>query len=393
MIEQSKLFDALPTPCVITDLNGYIESSNESLADLIGKSRQNLYGTQLDMLVSLASRVFMQTHVWPMLRKDGAVREIFLKITDARGESQPVMANCDVRVAASEPNMTNGNVGENSPVEKVNIERSICYWVFYVAQERSKFEKELIATRQEVESINTELTQSQSALQLANEELERFSYSVSHDLRAPLISISGFAKQLKSELAESLNERQLRRFDRIDSNVLKMRDLMDDLLQLSKITLQDIQFENLSLQQVVAEQLGLLEQPLAEANVTLIIAADLPEVLSNRVLLGQCIANLLTNAIAYREPERPLVIGIQAVSIGTHVELQLSDNGIGIKEPDQQKIFHMFEHLSPAKGTGVGLAIVKTAMAKINGSITVRSEFGIGTTFHLVLPNPKMDKV
>jgi signal transduction histidine kinase len=358
-------FQKLPTPCAITTLDGTILQVNAALNTLVGKTDSDLIGVHLDTITTLASGIFMQTHVWPMLRKDKRVRELYIKIKNAQGESTPIMADCAL--------------DQSDKDQK-------CFWIFYIAQERSKFEKELIRARQDVESINQDLVESRQALKTANDELERFILIVSHDLRAPLVSINGFASQLQKELSDHLNERQQHRFTRIASNVKKMQTLMDDLLKLSRITPQEIQFESVCLSKAINEQLAMIEKTLSDIDAKVHIDEPLPIVTSNPTLLGQCIGNLLTNTCAYRESARQLEIRIKAVTSGETVVLSISDNGIGIAEQDLERVFNMFEHISSTKGTGIGLAIVKVAVEKVQGSISVISEFGAGSTFSLTLP-------
>lgn len=363
--EDVNAFEKLPTPSAVTTLDGTILQVNAALTRLVGKPEDELINTHLDDIASVASRIFMQTHAWPMLRKEKSVSELYIKIKDAHADSIPIMADCVVD-------------------EQGQAHR--CYWVFYIAKERSKFEKELIAARQKVEKINNELAESRQALTTANKELERFVYNVSHDLRAPLVSINGFSAQLQKELSTHLTERQQHRFGRIATNIKKMQTLMDDLLKLSRITRQEIHFEPVNLNEIIKEQLSLIEKSLTDVDAKVRVESALPDVSSNPTLLSQCIGNLLTNAVAYREPERQLDISITAIANEDEIILNVSDNGIGIAQEDQERIFNMFEHLSPTQGTGVGLAIVKTAVKKIKGSISVSSELGKGSTFLLHLP-------
>lgn len=364
----SSVFQRLPTPCLVTTLDGTILQVNSALSEFLGKSESDLLGIHLDTITTLASGIFMQTHAWPMLRRDMQVKELYIKINNAQGVSTPIMADCVVRE----------DDGDHT-----------CYWVLYVAQERSKFEVELIAARQDVESINHDLTESRKALKTANDELERFIFNVSHDLRAPLVSINGFAAQLQKELISHLTEKQQHRFERIAFNIKKMQLLMDDLLKLSRISFQDIKFIAIDLNEVIDVQLSLLEKSLVDINAKVQVDSALPMVLSNSTLIGQCLGNLLSNAIAYSEPSRALEIKISAKTLGNMISLDVSDNGIGIAEHDFDRIFNIFEHISSSKGTGVGLAIVKTAVQKMHGSISVVSELGVGTTFSLALPKPE----
>lgn len=366
-ITDDSIFQKLPTPCAVTCVDGTILQVNSALSTLVGKTDSDLVGVHLDTITSLASKIFMQTHAWPMIRKDKIVRELYIKIKNVEGESTPIMADCVL--------------DQTDDTEK-------CFWVFYIAKERSKFEKELIKTRQEVESINHDLEESRQALKTANDELERFIFNVSHDLRAPLVSINGFASQLQRELNDHLNEKQQQRFGRIASNVKRMQLLMDDLLKLSRISRQDIKFLPIDLNTVIGDQLALIEKSLVDIDARVHVDSKLPVVFCNPTLVGQCIGNLLTNAVAYCEPSRPLEINISAKTIDKMVVLDVSDNGIGIAAKDYERIFNMFEHLSFSKGTGVGLAIVKAAMVKMNGSISVVSEIGTGSTFSLTLPKP-----
>ncbi|MDO9302817.1 MAG: GAF domain-containing protein, partial [Anaerolineales bacterium] len=226
-------------------------------------------------------------------------------------------------------------------------------------------------------------------LQSANKELESFSYSVSHDLRAPLRAISGFSEIIARRHRTSLNEEGQHYFDNIIQASERMGHLIDDLLTYSRLGRAGLQMEPVSLADVLTNIAQDLKGHLDELHGTISIAEDLPDVTGDKTLLGQIFTNLLENAVKYRKADVPLQIIIDWQNDNEDVILRISDNGIGIPAEYQDKIFNIFQRLHSEEeypGTGIGLATVKKSVKLLKGNVWVESKVGEGSMFSVRLP-------
>ncbi len=226
-----------------------------------------------------------------------------------------------------------------------------------------------------------------AALEAKNEELERFTYTVSHDLKSPLITIQGFVGFLEQD-ALAGNITQLRAdVDRISKATHRMGQLLNELLELSRIGRIANPPEVVPFAELVHEAASLVAGQLSAHSVQLDIASDLPVVYGDRARLREVIQNLLDNAIKYMGEQRHPRVEIGARTEQDETILYVRDNGMGIEPRYQQKIFGLFEQLDTKnEGTGIGLAIVKRIVEVHGGRIWVESEgTGRGSTFCFTL--------
>lgn len=235
-------------------------------------------------------------------------------------------------------------------------------------------------------NVSTQLQNANEEMQLKNEEMEQFIYTVSHDLKSPLVTIGGFTKKLLQELQGHLTDKQQHRLQRILDNVNHMETLLTDLLQLSAVIRQELEMSDVNIEAVVAQQCNVLENFINETGTKVSIHSPLHSIVGNERLISQCVFNLFTNAIKYREVTRPLIIDVWSKQYDQFIYLTIKDNGVGMEQKYHQKIFRIFERLGYGEGTGVGLTIVKTIMEKQGGKIQVASELGVGSEFTLVFP-------
>jgi signal transduction histidine kinase len=221
-----------------------------------------------------------------------------------------------------------------------------------------------------------------------NAELERFAYTVSHDLKSPLVTIRGFLGYLKQD-AESGD---MIRFDkdmrRIENAVDKMQALLNDLLELSRVGRIINTPEHIPFGQIVAEAVELLNGPLEKNNVRMIVQRDLPEITGDHARLVEVMQNLIDNATKFMGSQlRPTIeVGTEGSDTDGKTIFFVRDNGIGIDPQYHERIFGLFNRLDPSmNGTGIGLALVKRIIEIHHGRIWVKSKPGEGTTFYFTL--------
>ncbi len=244
-----------------------------------------------------------------------------------------------------------------------------------------------------IHKLNAELelrVQERTAqLQAANKELESFSYSVSHDLRAPLRAISGFAAIIARRHRASLNEEGQHYFDNIVQASERMGHLIDDLLTYARLGRSGVRREPVALARLLGELARNMQAYLDKSHGILDISEDLPVVSGDQTLLSQVFTNLLENAFTYHKPDVPPHVSLTWEEQGRDVVIQVRDNGIGIPPEYHEKIFNVFQRLHSEEeypGTGIGLATVKKSVELLGGSVWVESNVGQGSTFFVRLP-------
>ena len=239
------------------------------------------------------------------------------------------------------------------------------------------------------ERINREkeLEITMDELKRSNEELERFAYVSSHDLQEPLRMVTLYSQLLERRYKDSLDDDADDFIEYIVENAKRMKYLIDDLLEYSRITSQAKEFENINLDKVLESVLSNLSIIIIENNVN-VTHDSLPTVFADKNQILQVFENLITNAIKFRGKKSPK-IDISAKKSDKEWTFAVKDNGIGIKPEHQKQIFEVFKRLHTREeypGTGIGLSIVQKIIEKHNGRIWVESEPGKGSTFYFTLP-------
>jgi len=225
-------------------------------------------------------------------------------------------------------------------------------------------------------------------LESANQQLEAFSYSVSHDLRAPLRAISGFSQILARRHRSSLDEEGRRYMDNIVLASERMGELIDDLLEYSRLGRKAVTLRPVDLSLVLTQVTGDLAARIAEIGATMTVPPDLPPVSGDPTLLQQIFSNLIGNAVIYHSLDAAPRVEVSCRSDGRYLIVSVADNGIGIAAEYLEKIFNVFQRLHSEEeypGTGIGLAIVKKSVAMLGGEVWVESKLGVGSTFFVRL--------
>ncbi|WP_374146942.1 ATP-binding protein [Sphingomonas sp. 28-63-12] len=247
-------------------------------------------------------------------------------------------------------------------------------------------------------------------LSRVNEEIQRFAYIVSHDLRAPLVNVLGFTAELETaggalgslvDLVEATAPHLLsddaRRAVREDlpeaigfirSSTQKMDRLINAILKLAREGRRGIMPETLDLNAMVADIAGSLQHQLDTLAAVIEVPGDLPTMVSDRIAVEQMLSNLIENAVKYLQPGRPGRITVTSRQAGDQIILTIADNGRGIDPRDHQRIFDLFRRsgVQDQPGEGIGLAHVRALAYRLGGRIDVESILGEGATFRLTLP-------
>jgi PAS domain S-box-containing protein len=224
-------------------------------------------------------------------------------------------------------------------------------------------------------------------LEAKNKELESFVYTVSHDLKAPLVSLDGFSSALQEEFHHQLGKEGKHYVERIQANVARMDALIMHLLDLSRIGRVVGSIEEIDVAALLREIQEELAVELEEAGAELVVQEPLPAVRADRSRMHQVFANLIDNALKFRSEERPLRIEVGCQEERGFYRFHVADNGIGIAPQYHQQIFTPFRQLDPeAQGVGMGLALVKKIVEHHGGRVWVESEEGEGATLYFTLP-------
>jgi len=230
-------------------------------------------------------------------------------------------------------------------------------------------------------------------LEETNQELEAFTYSVSHDLRAPLRTIHGFASALLEDCGEQLDDLGRSYIASIMEDAAQMNGLISDLLSYSRLTSTQISLQPTKLAEVVEDALKQLTAQIQEKQAQIEVAMALPVVMAHRSTLVQAVINLIGNAIKFVEPSTQPQIDIFAEETYHNerrwIRMWIVDNGIGIAPQHQERVFRVFERLHGAEnypGTGIGLAIVRKGLERMGGQVGVESQLGQGSRFWIALP-------
>ena len=239
----------------------------------------------------------------------------------------------------------------------------------------------------EIQKLNSELNEKLAELGTANKELEAFSYSVSHDLRAPLRHIDGFSRILKEDYGNDLSEDARSYLDRILDAVTRMGQLIDDLLNLARIGRKEMIRSLSSVSEVLDRAMADLPSGSDERNIEWRVE-PLPAVQCDPGLLKLVFVNLISNAVKFTRPRQVAVIEVGTRQADGTTIFFVRDNGVGFDPKYADKLFGVFQRLhrqEDFEGTGIGLATVQRIIHRHGGKIWAESEPGRGTTFFFTL--------
>lgn len=274
--------------------------------------------------------------------------------------------------------------------------------------------RSLHVARLEVQALNEDLedrvNERTHDLVRANQEIQRFAYIVTHDLRAPLVNIMGFTKELETSLGlmsayvladgSQLNEAEIiearmaaaedvpEAIKFIRSSTSKMDRLINAILKISRDGRRQLKPERVDVRAVVTNSVASLQNLVDACDGEVELKMPQSQIVTDRLSLEQIFTNLVDNAIKYRSAERPLKITVSAGRKGRNFEIVVEDNGRGIKAEDLERVFELFRRAGAQDqvGEGIGLAHVRSMARNLGGDINVESEFGKGSRFILEIP-------
>ena len=393
------LLDRAPCGFISFTDDGKICYVNSTLRDRLGYDQDSLTGKHVEMLLAPGSRIFYQTHFFPLVKLHGRAQEIFLLLRSSDGESVGMLCNA---------------------VRHERNGREITDCVFMEAQERRKFEEALLAAKQtaeaaarqleeqalelelqhqllldqsdELKTLNEDLEKQREAADEANHAKSSFLAVMSHELRTPLNAIGGYVQLLEMGVHGAMTDPQLETLGRIDRSQKHLLRLINDVLNLARIEAGriDYKIERVKISEVVASVLPMVEPQIARKNLqfTSVVSEDL-YASADIEKVQQIVLNVLTNAIKFTASEGK--VGVEAGRRSdSQVFVRVVDTGTGIPPGMLEKVFEPFmqvdsSHSRPQEGTGLGLAISRDLARGMGGDLTATSTLGQGSTFELVL--------
>lgn len=348
MLERyTDLYDFAPVGYFTLDLSGAIRAANIAGATLLGMDRSHLLGLSFESFIVAKARpafsAFLRT-ITPHREKESL--ELELQLATAK-EGTPSLF---VQIEA-----ISSTTGQEYRLAAIDISK------------RRQAEQKLHATIH---------------------DLRTFSYSVSHDLRAPLRTINSYATVVLEDFGASLNDEVKGLVHTIVNRTISMGDLIDDLLKLSRNSMQELTIGPVDMTALTREVTGRLASEEANRNVEFRVA-ELPGAIGDRTLIAQVLENLLSNAVKFSKKVAKPVIAIGSVADGKDNVYFVKDNGAGFDVKYVGTIFNVFQRLHSSaefEGTGVGLAIVEQIIAKHGGRVWADSRQDKGATFYFSLP-------
>jgi PAS domain S-box-containing protein len=387
--------------------DGTVELVNATLLGILGHERADVLGRRVEHIMTTGTRIFYQTHFFPLLRLHGHAEEIFMMLRTAGGADVGMLVNA---------------------VRRERLGRSAYDCVLMRVNERQKYEQELLLARRAAEGANEELRAQQQLLEdqaaelesageelrsINDELLERteeleearaiaeeanhakssFLAVMSHELRTPLNAIAGYVQILEMGIYGPVSDQQREALDRITRSQRHLLRLINDILNLARIEAGRVDYEiiDVGVDVIVGEVTPLVEPQLNTQNLTLttMVPQDLM-VHVDRDKVQQILLNLLSNAVKFTTPGGRVSV-TAGVRDARFVEVAVSDTGIGIPASKLESVFEPFvqvdvQHSTRKEGTGLGLAISRDLARGMDGDVEVRSEVGAGSTFTLLLP-------
>lgn len=380
----------------LVNMQGRLLEVNNAYCRLSGYTRQELLSMDISELETIESNTETIEHIRKLKalredrfeskhrRKDGTIFDLDISVQyreEEEGQMVVFLRDITDRKLAEEKIRTS----QAKLSETLEISNRSRKTLLSVLEDQRR-------TQQEINTLNAELEhrvdERTKQLEAANKELEAFSYSVSHDLRAPLRHISGFADMLEKDVQGKLPEKSLHYLDVINSSARKMGTLIDDLLSFSRTGRAELRKSNFQMNQLLEDALLQVKNSTTDRKISWNIA-NLPEVFGDYNLLRLVWVNLLENAVKYSRTRKEATIRITFSEDHQEHVFSIQDNGVGFDMQYVNKLFGVFQRLhSPTEfeGTGIGLANVRRIISRHGGRTWAEAELDRGATFYFSLP-------
>ncbi|GEM_PF-5119686 len=363
-----ELFESSPDALLLADAEGRLSLVNGSAEKIFGYGRGEMLGQPVEMLLPERLRA---RHVE---MREGYVRQ---------AEIRPMSARPDLVARAKD--------GREIPVEialgPIHTETGPCV-LATVRDVTIRREAERLVRRLN-EELEERVRMRTAELEVVNRELESFSYSVSHDLRAPLRHMSGFLGLLERQIGEKLDDQGRHYLNVVDEAAANMGTLIDELLAFSRAGRVALNLQALNLRQVAEEVCREFREGADGRQIEWTIG-ELPQVRGDRAMLRLVLQNLIDNAVKFTRPRATARIEIGCCSgNGREATVFVRDNGVGFEMNQAEKLFEVFKRLHASEefeGTGVGLANVRRIVERHGGRVWAQSQVGGGATFYFTLP-------
>lgn len=362
---------------VSKNLDGYITSWNKSAERIFGYTAEEAIGNHITLIIP-PDRLDEEPAILARLRRGERVDhyETIRVAKDGR--------KINISLTISPVRDSEGHVvGASKVARDITAQKAA-----EDAIQEAKVQLQAYAT-----TLEQRVSERTSRLEELNKSLEGLSYSIAHDLRAPLRSIQGMTEILLEDHGTRFDSNGRRVAADIIKAVRRMDNLITDLMSYGRLSHDELPLSSVHMDEVAQQVTKNLQAEIKESNATVDIAPDLPVVKAHRMTLEQVLLNLLSNAVKFIDPARPPRVKVYAddalASRDGYVRVVVEDNGIGFEPEFREKIYRIFERLhagSKYPGTGIGLAIVQKGIERMGGVTGVESELGRGSKFWFELP-------
>jgi phosphoserine phosphatase RsbU/P len=397
---QSMPDDFLNTaPCgflVFSD-EGSIVTVNDTLLHLLHYKREELVGRSIESILTLANRIFYQTHLFPLIRLHSKADEIFLTLLTADSEEVHVLLNA---------------------CRKIQDEAAYNHCILVPVQQRRKYENELLLAKKAAEEALTknellleaqkkleeqkqQLDRQVSKLTQMNRELMQFSKVISHDIQEPIRKIAIFADLALKEANLQGNSSLKDPLQKVSYSCLRMSRLVNSLEQYMSLDTAERKWQMVDLNQVIKKAKQMALESTGYEDAFKLEFQDLPKISGNRSQIELLFFHLIENAIKFRQPEKGVEVCVRSLIFQENsyksleenfdykdvVKITFTDNGKGFETEHSNNLFQLFQKLQmDSQGTGLGLALCKKIVDNHYGEISVDSTPGQGTSFYIILP-------
>jgi signal transduction histidine kinase len=376
--------------------DGTIRTANAMLRQMLDLTREDLTGARIETILNVGSRIFYQTHFFPLLKLHGKAEEIFLLLRARSGEAVATLCNA---------------------VRRKRGDEWLTDCVLMRVSERQKFEDALLRAKKEAEAANEQLERQALELELSEQqlleqgqELERqravaeeanraksaFLATMSHELRTPLNAIGGYVQLIELGIHGPVTDAQAEALARIARSQRHLLRLINDVLNLARIEAGRVEYvlAPCRLQEIVDAVLPMVEPQLLARRIgyRVEIATDL-SAHADKEKVQQILLNLLSNATKFTPANGSVAIhGFADAERADRVHLRVRDTGVGIPAERLSHVFEPFVQVDDSQarrseGTGLGLAISRDLARGMGGELTAESQLGVGSSFTLTLPS------